>query len=113
VLPVGKRDVLAVVTAAGRSLLCEAKEISELSGPGRGVTVIKVDEGDGVVGFGLGPADADEIIFAETEGGKKVPIGPGHDEVVGRGGKGRQVAKRTRIVRVLPAETESPGSKLN
>jgi DNA gyrase subunit A len=103
------KAILAVVTAAGHSLLCPAEEVSELAGPGRGVTVIKVDdEEDGVVGFGLGDPDSDTIVVAETEGGKKIPVGPEHYEVVSRGGKGRQIAKRTRIVRVSAVETEQP-----
>ena len=100
------RDILAVVTVGGRALLCQANEVAELAGPGRGVTVIKVDEGDAVAGFGVGRDGADEIIIAETEGGKKIPLGPGHDEVVGRGGKGRPVSKRSRIVKVTPAGSE-------
>jgi hypothetical protein len=51
-----------------------------------------------VIGFGAGKGD--ELIIAETEGGKKIPLGPGHDEVVSRGGKGRPIAKRTKIVKV-------------
>jgi DNA gyrase subunit A len=104
VLPARGKDVLAVVTAKGRALLCQAEEVSELAGPGRGVTVIKVDEDDEVAGFGLGADDSETIVVAETEGGKKIMVGPGHDEVVSRGGKGRQIAKRTRIVRVSPLE---------
>jgi DNA gyrase subunit A len=110
VSPVEKGDLLAVVTAGGRALLCYADEVAELAGPGRGVTVIKVQEGDGVVGFGVAEGEPEEVVFAETEGGKKIAVGPGHDEVVSRGGKGRQIAKRTRIVRVLPAGEGDDGT---
>lgn len=106
VQPVKKGDVLAVVSAECRSIICETEEVSELAGPGRGVTVIKLDDEDEVVGFGVGKSDADEIIIAETEGGKAIKVGPGHDEVTSRGGKGRQLAKRTRIVKVTPAAGE-------
>ena len=105
----GKRALLSVVTVGGRALLCKAEEVAELAGPGRGVTVIKVDDGDGVVGFGVGEAGDDEIIIAETEGGKKIALGPGHDSVSGRGGKGRPIAKRTKIVKVTPAGGEDEG----
>ena len=55
VLPAGgKDDVVCVVTSDGRALLCKADEIAELADPGRGVTVIKVDDDDAVVGFGVG-----------------------------------------------------------
>jgi DNA gyrase subunit A len=112
VLPVKKKDVLAVATVEGRALLCWAEEIAELAGPGRGVTVIKLDEGDTVIGFGLGTESTDEIIVAETEGGKKIPIGPGHDEVGSRAAKGRQIAKRARIVRVHPGGESTTSSPL-
>src|SRR5262249_9467512 len=51
VSPVQEKDVLAVVTHESRALVCKVEEVNELSGPGRGVTVIKVPEGDRVMGF--------------------------------------------------------------
>ena len=71
------KAILAVVTAHGHSLLCKAEEVSELAGPGRGVTVIKVEKDDEVVGFALGDRDSDTIVVAETEGGKKSRWAPG------------------------------------
>jgi DNA gyrase subunit A len=112
VQPARKGDIVAVVTVGCRSLMCKADEIAELAGPGRGVTVIKVEDDDEVIGFGVGKASTDEIIVAETEGGKKIEIGPGHDEVVGRGGKGRPIAKRTTIVRVAAVVPETDPGKL-
>jgi DNA gyrase subunit A len=100
------KALLAVVTARGHALLCAAEEVSELAGPGRGVTVIKVEDEDEVAGFGVGPRDRETIVVAETESGKKIDFGPGDYEVTSRGGKGRQIAKRTRIVRVSLAEPE-------
>jgi DNA gyrase subunit A len=101
---VRKNDLLAVVTAEGRALCTFADEVAELANPGRGVTVIKVDDGDAVLAFALGSDKNDTILVAETEGGRKIEIGPGHDEVVGRGGKGRAIAKRTKIVRAYPPD---------
>jgi DNA gyrase subunit A len=111
VQPTSKKDVLAVVTTGAHALICAAEEVSELAGPGRGVTVIKVGKDDEVAGFGLGARDSDTIVVAETEGGKKIPIGPKHYEVVSRGGKGRPIAKRTRIVRVSLVEVEGEGGE--
>ncbi len=73
--------------------------------------MIKVEEGDEVIGMGVGGRDRETFLVAETEGGKKILVGPGHDEVVSRGGKGRQIAKRTRIVRVYQPESEEGGQK--
>ncbi|MDX2019395.1 MAG: DNA gyrase C-terminal beta-propeller domain-containing protein, partial [Deltaproteobacteria bacterium] len=104
VIPSRKKDILAVVTRDSRTLLCEADDVAELAGPGRGVTVIKLEDDDQVIGFGLGKADADTIVRAETDSGKTHKVGPGHDEVVSRGSKGRAIGKRTKIARVLPAD---------
>ena len=108
----GKKHLLTVVTLGCRALLCEADEVAELAGPGRGVTVIKVEEGDAVVGFGVAKDSQEDILIAETEGGKKITLGPGHDEIVSRGGKGRPIAKRTKIVKVTQVETSDAGGKL-
>jgi DNA gyrase subunit A len=112
----GKGDVAAFVTTNGRALLCEVKEAPELANPGRGVTMIKIeDDGDGVVGFGVGPLDDKDILVAETEGGKKIGVGPGNDDVTARGGKGHPIAKKAKIVKVVPAEspTGTPSNLLN
>ena len=102
VLPAGEKDILCVVTTKAHALLCAAKEAPELANPGRGVTMIKVAEDDTVLGFGLGgPKDAD-VIIAETESGKKLPVGPGRYKVTSRGGRGHQLAKRSKIESVTP-----------
>src|SRR5207237_865098 len=46
VVPVEEKDFLAVVTENAYALVTKAKEVNELAGPGRGVRVIKVQQGD-------------------------------------------------------------------
>jgi DNA gyrase subunit A len=109
VLPVAAKDVLCMVTANARAALCKAEEAPELANPGRGVTMIKVAEDDAVMGFGLGGPKVEDVIIAETESGKKIPVGPGRYQVSGRGGKGHPLAKRMKIASVsAPAPTEPP-----
>lgn len=112
VLPAGQKQVLCMVTAAARALLCKADEAPELANPGRGVTMIKVAEDDEVLGFGLGGPKDHEVIIAETESGKKLPVGPGKFHVTSRGGRGHQLAKRSKIVAVTTPEPPpaAPGS---
>jgi DNA gyrase subunit A len=104
VLPAGEKDVLCVVTAAARALLCKAVEAPELANPGRGVTIIKVAEGDAVLGFGLGGPKESDVLIAETESGKKIPVGPGRYHVTSRGGRGHALAKRMKIASVTAPE---------
>jgi DNA gyrase subunit A len=108
VLPVAAKDVLCIVTANAKALLCKAEEAPELANPGRGVTMIKVADDDAVLGFGLGGPKVDDVIIAETESGKKLPVGPGRYSVTGRGGKGHALAKRMKISSVSFPETDPP-----
>jgi DNA gyrase subunit A len=113
VLPAGEKDVLCIVTADARALLCKADEAPELANPGRGVTMIKVADDDAVLGFGLGGPKEKEVIIAETESGKKLPVGPGHYQVTSRGGKGHQLAKRSKIAGVTLPQPPTQNTMLN
>jgi len=111
---VGKPDdVVCVVTSDARALLCKADELPELANPGRGVTVIKAGEDESVVGFGLGRPKDKDVIIAETEGGKKLPVGPGRFHVTARGGRGHVLARKARVVRVSFPEPPPPPALLN
>jgi DNA gyrase subunit A len=113
VLPFKAKEVLCIVTAQTRSLMCKADEAAELANPGKGVTMIKVEDDDVVVGFGLGDPYGDEILIAELDNGKKVSMGPGHDEVTSRGGKGHTLARKAKVVRVLYPESEADSKLVN
>jgi DNA gyrase subunit A len=110
VLPVAPKDILCVVTGDARALVCDADEAAELANPGRGVTMIKVDDEDDVLGFALGKRKDNEVLVAELESGKKIPVGPGRYQVTARGGRGHALARKAKVVRVhvpiemLPAE---------
>jgi DNA gyrase subunit A len=86
-------DIVAAATRDGHVAHCKAEEIAKLEGPGRGVTVIKTDDDDIVIGFIAGvKSDAFEI---ETEkSGKKFTINADPKQAKARGGKGHQLMKR-------------------
>jgi DNA gyrase subunit A len=107
-------DVVCVVTTDARALLCEAEELPELANPGRGVTVIKTGDDESVAGFGIGRPKEKDVIIAETEGGKKLPVGPGRFHVTARGGRGHALARKVRVVRVsLPEPPQVAPTLLN
>ncbi|HSP19907.1 MAG TPA: DNA gyrase C-terminal beta-propeller domain-containing protein, partial [Myxococcaceae bacterium] len=93
VVPVGNRDLLAVVTEHARALVTRANEINELAGPGRGVTVIKVEPDDRVLAF-LCTSDREARLELETSKGKKLVLSPTRYEVSARGGRGREMARK-------------------
>jgi DNA gyrase subunit A len=113
VLPVAPKDILCVVTALARALVCAADEAAELANPGRGVTMIKVGEGDEVIGFALGKPKEQDVLIAELESGKKIAVGPGRYHVTARGGRGHALGRKARVVRVhVPALAPAEPPKL-
>src|SRR5882762_4825736 len=96
VVPAEDRDLLAVVTESSHALVCKVKEVNELAGPGRGVTVIKVPSGDQVIAF-LCTTDKEQRIELESSKGKKVSLGVKTYELAARGGKGREMVKKDKV----------------
>ncbi|MEP6653372.1 MAG: DNA topoisomerase IV subunit A [Myxococcales bacterium] len=109
-------DIVSVVTATGRALLCKADELPTLANPGRGVTLIKVDDDDAVLGFGVGRRADKEVLVAESDAGKKFPVGPGRFAVTGRGGRGHSLGRKLKIARLIfpePDVSPPPAPGLN
>ncbi len=106
-------DVVCVVTTQARALICRADELPELANPGRGVTVIKVAEDDGVAGVGIGRAKEKDVLIVELDNGKKIPVGPGRYSVTGRAGRGHQLARKVTVTRVSPPEPPASPALLN
>src|SRR5207253_3143693 len=97
VAPVEDRDLLAVVTQSSRAIVCKVKEINELAGPGRGVTVINVADDDEAIAF-LATTDKEQRIALESvKGGKKMSLGVKTYELAARGGKGREMVKKDKV----------------
>ncbi|MCE9666670.1 DNA topoisomerase IV subunit A [Myxococcus stipitatus] len=98
VQPVGEKDLLALLTQKTNALVCKVAEVNELAGPGKGVTVIKVDEGDQVVDFlAVAPNDKEAKLEFETQKGRKLSLAPSKYGVTGRGGKGHEMSKRDTV----------------
>jgi DNA gyrase subunit A len=102
------RETIIAATQSARGLLCPAEEINFLSGPGKGVILIKLQENDDrVLGFIASTGDRD-IMRVETSRGAEQTISTGKYEITGRGGKGRELLQRGQFMRVIPNEVENP-----
>ena len=102
------KEVLIVATAEARGLLCRADEVNYLSGPGKGVILIKLaSEEDRVLGFIASTGDRD-LLTVETSRGAEQTISTGKYEVTGRGGKGRELLQRGRFTRIVWPMPEAP-----
>ncbi|MFB3070967.1 MAG: DNA topoisomerase (ATP-hydrolyzing) subunit A [Nitrospirales bacterium] len=102
-----KTPILAVATQRGRVLLCKAEEVGVLSGPGRGVTVIKLDSADRLLAARLLYQKDDQLVALKQEG-SKLPITIRRYQTVGRGGKGHAMFKRGSLKGVLTPPVELP-----
>ena len=100
VVPVKDRDLLAVVTETSHTLVTRVEEINELAGPGRGVTVIKVDDDDKVIAF-LATSDKQAQVLLETSKGRRLELTTFRQDPVARGGRGHQLVKRDKV-KALP-----------
>jgi DNA gyrase subunit A len=101
-------EIIIAATQDARAILCRADEVNYLSGPGKGVILIKLtgDE-DRVLGFIASSGDRD-LMRVETSRGSEQTISTAKYEVTGRGGKGRELLQRGQFTRIIPGEVENP-----
>ena len=101
-------EIVIAATQDARAILCRADEVNYLSGPGKGVILIKLtgDE-DKVLGFIASTGDRD-LMRVETSRGGEQTISTAKYEVTGRGGKGRELLQRGQFTRVIPNDVENP-----
>jgi DNA gyrase subunit A len=101
-------EVLIAATREARGLLAKAEEVNFLSGPGRGVILIKLSsKDDRVLGFVASTGDRD-LLTVETSRGAEQTISTAKYEVTGRGGKGRELLQRGQFTRVIYPTPDAP-----
>jgi DNA gyrase subunit A len=101
-------EVVIAATQQAHGILCRADEVNYLSGPGKGVILIKVAaKDDRVVGFIASTGDRD-LLRVETSRGGEQTISTTKYDVTGRGGKGRELLQRGQFTRVIPNDVENP-----
>jgi DNA gyrase subunit A len=100
-------EALIAATAQARGLLCKAEEVNYLSGPGKGVILIKLADEDRVLGFIASSGDRD-LLTVETTRGAEQTISTAKYEITGRGGKGRELLQRGQFTRIVWPTPEAP-----
>jgi len=103
------KDVNAVVIVAtkkARALLCKARDINFLAGPGKGVMLIKLKkEVDAVLGFTVSTSDR-EFLTVQTNRGATQNISTAKYGVTARGGKGRELLQRGEFTQIVQGPIE-------
>jgi DNA gyrase subunit A len=100
-------EILIAASAEARGILCKADEVNFLSGPGKGVLLIKLNEEDRLLGAIASSGDRD-LLTVETSRGAAQTISTGKYEVTGRGGKGRELLQRGQFTRIIWPLPEAP-----
>jgi DNA gyrase subunit A len=100
-----EEKTIYLASAGGRVIHFAIDEINILSGVGKGVMGIKLDDDDACVGAALMGGRFDKFTL-EMSNGKTMEFGPAKYELVSRGGKGYEAVKRLSFVRVLPHPIE-------
>jgi DNA gyrase subunit A len=101
-------EIIIAATRDARAILTRADEVNFLSGPGRGVILIKLaPKADRVLGFIASSGDRD-LLTVETSRGAEQTISTTKYEVTGRGGKGRELLQRGQFTKVVLPTPEAP-----
>ncbi len=101
-------EVLIAATREARAILTKVDEVNFLSGPGRGVILIKLSsDSDRVLGFIASTGDRD-LLTVETSRGAEQTISTTKYEVTGRGGKGRELLQRGQFTKIVWSLPEAP-----
>ena len=100
-------ETLIAATRDARALLCSVDEVNFLSGPGRGVILIKLGGEDRVLGFIASTGDRD-LLTVETTRGAEQTISSTKYEITGRGGKGRELLQRGQFTRIIWPIPDAP-----
>jgi DNA gyrase subunit A len=100
---VGEETGVMLASRGGHIIHFPVEEVSILSGVGKGVMGIRLDDGDVCVGGVLVGGRFDKLVV-ETESGKQQDFGPGAIKVQKRGGHGAKPGARTRFTAVVPTD---------
>src|SRR5262249_50297194 len=93
-----------VVASQTHTLVCDVAEVNILANPGRGVTVIKTDDDENVVGFCV-----NEPLTLESEKGKTMEVKPLKKDRAPRGSRGSLAfSRKERVARVVSAPPTVP-----
>jgi DNA gyrase subunit A len=107
VAEVKKSDHLAAASTDGHALICKAFEVSLLAGAGKGVMLMKLDEGETLVGAKVLRGKNDQVVFL-NDNDKELDVSLRRFDAVSRGGRGHALFKRGRLAARVPDEPEIP-----
>jgi len=100
-------EVLLAATAECRAMVCKAEDVNYLSGPGKGVMLVKLGKDDRLIGFKTSLGERD-LLRVKTNRGAEKTVSTAKYRVSGRGGKGWEIQKNGRISEIIPDPVQAP-----
>ena len=100
-------EVILAVSQNCRAIVCDAEELNYLSGPGKGVTLIRLAKDDELLGFKASKGDRD-LLTVETNRGAKKTISTAKYRVTSRGGRGTEIQKNGKISSIVQPPIAPP-----
>lgn len=107
VLLVHGEETVIAASMERRALLCKVEEVNYLSGPGRGVMLIKLGPSDHLLGVKAVTRDSDALIVKTSLGGEQ-RVSLSRYGLTSRAGRGREIIKRGRLVSIVPDAPTAP-----
>ena len=104
---VGGEEALIAVSRARRVLISNIQEVNYLSGPGRGVLLIKLAKEDRLIGFLAAESERQSLILRTSLGGEQRVSSAKYGKS-SRGGRGREIIKRGSLIEVVHQDVTSP-----
>ena len=100
-------EIILAISERCRALICPADEVNYLSGPGKGVRLIKVAADDRLLGFKASRGERD-LLNVETNRGAKKTVSTAKYRTTSRGGAGTLIQKNGRIARIVTDPVAAP-----
>ena len=100
-------ETIIAASQGRRVMVCPVDEINFLSGPGKGVLLIKLDKSDRLLAAITAVDDRDTLTVKTSMGGEQ-RLNTGRYKVTGRGGKGHEFVSRGQIVEVIHQPVAAP-----
>ena len=105
--PINGSETVLAVSKDCRAIVCAVEEVNYLSGPGKGVTLIRLAASDELLGFKASQGDRD-LLTVETNRGAKKTVSTAKYRVTSRGGKGVELQKNGKIAKIVLAPPAAP-----
>lgn len=103
----GEKQTVIAVSTGRRAVLCKLADINFVSGPSKGVTLMKLEGDERALGAVIAPGKNQGIVVKTSLGGE-YEVTEQNLGLTGRAVRGHEVVKRGKLVEIVPPELSAP-----